>query len=95
MEVFARLEHIAYLISQLKQKNTALQNQNAELDAENQRLQNQLNKTTEELHSLEETNKIAKLAQSTLSSSDNSAFKKEIDHLIKEIDKCLKLIKQE
>jgi len=94
MELFARLENIEFHIKQLKQKCNALEKANDNLRAENNQLKNQINKTTDELQSLEETNKITKLAQSTNQSTDNTAFKKQIDQIIKEIDQCLTLVKQ-
>lgn len=94
MELFARLENIEFHIKQLKQKCNVLQTDNDSLRAENKELKNQINRTTQELQSLEETNKITKLAQSTSSSADNTAFKTQIDQIIKEIDQCLTLVKQ-
>lgn len=94
MELFARLENIEFHITQLKQKCNVLQTENDQLRAENKELERQIYKTTQELKGLEETNKITKLAQSTSSSSDNTALKQQIDQIIWEIDQCLTLVKQ-
>jgi regulator of replication initiation timing len=94
MELFARLENIEFHINQLKQKCNVLQTENDQLRIENKDLERQIYKTTQELHGLEETNKITKLAQSTSPSADNTALKQQIDQIIKEIDQCLILVKQ-
>ncbi|PCJ65582.1 MAG: hypothetical protein COA58_09230 [Bacteroidetes bacterium] len=94
MEVFARLENIEFHIKQLKSKCTTLENENEQLKTTNRELRNQFETKSQDLVNLEETNKITKLAQSANQSNDTSAFKQQIDQIIKEIDECLNLVKQ-
>ncbi len=94
MELFARLENIEFHINQLKKKCNILQTENDQLQAENRELERKLHKTNQEILGLEETNKLTKLAQSISLSPDNTALKRQIDQIIKEIDQCLILVKQ-
>ena len=94
MEVLARLENITFHIKQLKQKCALLEKENEQLKLSNQNLEQEVQDKTRALVNLEETNKISKLAQGTRSSDDTAEFKNHIDQLVKEIDKCLVLVKQ-
>ncbi|MGB0850892.1 MAG: hypothetical protein ACPGTP_06575 [Bacteroidia bacterium] len=94
MGLIARLENIEFHVKQLKKRCEILENENEQLQILNDTLERKLETKTQEILNLVETNKISKLAQSASSSSDNSELKKEIDQIIKEIDRCLTLVKQ-
>jgi hypothetical protein len=94
MELFARLENIEFHVKQLKRRCELLEKENEQLQILNNNLERKLETKTQELLNVVETNKISKLAQSASSSSDTSEFKTQIDQIIKEIDKCLTLVKQ-
>ncbi len=94
MEVFARLENIALHIRLLKQRCSILQAENESLLKENEELKINVKNTVQDLENLAETNKIAKLAQNYNLVNNNPAFKTQLDELIRDIDECMKLIKQ-
>lgn len=93
MELFARLENIAFHIKQLQSRCEVLHNDNEQLIKTNQELKNKLENKTEELLNFQETNKISNLAQSASTSADTSALKNQIDQIITGIDACLKIVK--
>lgn len=94
MELFARLENISLHIRMLKQRCSELQAANESLQKENEQLKINIKNTSEELENLAETNKIAKLAQTYSSNIDTAADKTQLDELIRDIDDCIKFIKQ-
>lgn len=94
MELISRLENIEFHVKQLKKRCEILEKENEQLQVINENLERKLKTKTQEILNLVETNKISKLAQSASSSSDNAELKTEIDQIIKEIDRCLTLVKQ-
>ena len=94
MEVFARLENISFHIKQLKSKCALLEKENEQLKLSNKNLEDELLEKRRAIDNLEETNKITKLAQGSKSTEDKAEFINHIDQLVKEIDKCLILVKQ-
>lgn len=94
MDLFSRLEAIEHKIRSFKDYRKKLEKENKRLVEENFLLKNELATKKQEILNLVETNKISKLAQSAIDPQDRSELKLNIEQIIKEIDSCIRLIKQ-
>lgn len=94
------MENVQYKIEEIRLKVLKLREfyeqekkRNAILKAENQNLQNEVQDQKRIIASLEDQNKILKIAGSvSLSGTDAKTLKKSIDQYIKEIDNCIRLL---
>ena len=94
MDFFSRLEEIEQKVRHLKNRCEQLEQENLELKSEHISLKNQLESKNQEILNLVETNKISKLAQSAIDPDEKSELKHNIEQIIKEIDNCIRLVKQ-
>ena len=93
MELLQRLERIEEYVKNLKTKHDNLLTENVQLKRKVKNLEELLETKNQQLLNLEETNKISKLAGS-VSNSNKSILKEQIDILLQEIDNCLTLVKK-
>ena len=92
MELSERLKKIESAVLQLQMKCEDLQSDNERLKMELAHYKEVLSQKEELLNNLEEQNKNIKLAEGHPGVVDNSELKAQIDELIEEIDRCIKLV---
>ncbi len=89
-----RLQEIYQTVRELKAEKAALEDENAELKEENHGLRTQLQTLKTQVKEIEDKN-LNLLTAKSLSSHqpDHKMIKSKIDHFVKEIDKCLAMLK--
>lgn len=93
--ILNKLDLIAQRASSIIDENSELRKQFNEAKAEIKKLKNINEVQKNSIEILEQKNKLTNIASivSTLSEEDKKGLKKSISNQIKEIDKCLKLLK--
>ncbi len=88
-----KLQILKEKISLLKSNFTVIQAQNKQLKETNYNLQKEVEEKNDKLTKLERNYKNLQLAKAVSSSSgENTEAKKNIDELIREIDRCIALL---
>ena len=90
----ARLQAIYRAVQELKAEKAALEDENAELKEENHGLRTQVQTLKTQIKEIEDKNLNLLTAKSVSSHQpDHQMIKSKIDHFVKEIDKCLAMLK--
>lgn len=90
----ARLQEIYKTVRELKAEKTALEDENTELKDENHALRTQIQTLKTQVKEIEDKNLNLLTAKSVSSHQpDHKMIKTKIDHFVKEIDKCLAMLK--
>lgn len=92
--ILNRLIAVNKKVDELLESKEKLSLENANLKGELNRLINQIDDQKNKIAELEEQNKLIKLAKNLDGESVDSEVKVQIDHYIKEINKCIELIKR-
>ena len=94
MDILNKLQEIEIKLKAIQQKSLFLETENSQLKAKLKQLNEDLLSKDEQIINLEEQNKMTKLAGGLSSNVNNGELKSQLDHLIEEIDHCIKLVKR-
>lgn len=88
------IKRINEKLQQLLKRHNELQKENIRLKQEIEKVLNQTSKHQQTIEALKQQVEVLKISASNWDENDKKEFEKRINHYIKEIDKCIALISE-